>query len=41
LNVAGDFLVTTMIISPFAGAWMPNMVFILATIVLFLKMSRR
>ncbi len=41
LNIAGDFLVTTMIISPFAGAWMPNIVFILATIILFLKMSRQ
>lgn len=25
LNVLGEFLVTTLIISPFAGAWMPNL----------------
>ncbi|MDH5666953.1 MAG: LPS export ABC transporter permease LptF [Nitrospira sp.] len=41
LNIAGDFLVTTMIISPFAGAWLPNIVFVLATIALFVKMSRQ
>ena len=26
LNVLGEFLVTTLVISPFAGAWMPNIV---------------
>ena len=41
LNIAGDFLVTTMTISPFAGAWLPNIIFILATIVLFVRMSRQ
>ena len=41
LNIAGDFLVTTMMISPFAGAWLPNIIFILATIALFVKMSRQ
>ena len=41
LNVACDFLVTTMLISPFVGAWMPNIVFIVATIILFMKMSRQ
>jgi lipopolysaccharide export system permease protein len=41
LNVACDFLVTTMIIGPFAGAWMPNIIFILVTIALFAKMSRQ
>jgi len=41
LNIAGDFLVTTMIISPFAGAWLPDIVFVLATIALFVKMSRQ
>ncbi len=41
LNVACDFLVTTAWIGPFAGAWMPNIIFIAATIVLYLKMSRQ
>jgi lipopolysaccharide export system permease protein len=41
LNVACDFLVTTMLIGPFAGAWMPNIIFILVTIALFVKMSRQ
>jgi len=41
LNIAGDFLVTTMIISPFAGAWLHDIVFALATIALFVKMSRQ
>jgi lipopolysaccharide export system permease protein len=41
LNVACDFLVTTMVISPFAGAWGPNSVFVLVTVILFLKMSRQ
>jgi lipopolysaccharide export system permease protein len=26
LNVLGEFLVTTLVISPFVGAWMPNIV---------------
>jgi lipopolysaccharide export system permease protein len=26
LNVLGEFLVTTLVITPFAGAWMPNIV---------------
>ena len=41
LNVAGDFLVTTAWIGPFAGAWMPNIIFIAATIFMYLKMSRQ
>ncbi|WP_455242354.1 LPS export ABC transporter permease LptF [Petrachloros mirabilis] len=41
LNVACEFLVTTAIISPFAGAWMPNAVFFLLTGVWFYKMSRQ
>lgn len=40
VNVACDFLVTTLIIGPFAGAWLPNIVFFLITVGLFLKMSR-
>lgn len=41
LNVACDFLVTTAWIGPFAGAWMPNIIFIAATIFMYLKMSRQ
>ncbi len=39
VNVACDFLVTTLILPPFAGAWVPNGVFVLITVVSFLKMS--
>jgi lipopolysaccharide export system permease protein len=41
LNVACEFLVTTLVIPPFAGAWLPNGIFILVTIVSFLKVSRQ
>ncbi len=41
LNVACEFLVTTLVIPPFAGAWLPNAVFVVVTIVAFLKMSRQ
>jgi lipopolysaccharide export LptBFGC system permease protein LptF len=30
-----------MLIGPFAGAWMPNIIFILVTFALFAKMSRQ
>ena len=39
LNIACEFLVTTLWISPFAGAWMPNGLFTLLTAWLFWKMS--
>lgn len=39
LNVACEFLVTTLWISPFAGAWLPNGLFMLLTIWLFWNMS--
>jgi lipopolysaccharide export system permease protein len=41
LNVACEFLVTTVIIPPFAGAWLPNAVFLLATVIWFANMNRR
>lgn len=41
VNVACDFLVTTLVIGPFAGAWIPDLVFVLITIALFIKMSRQ
>lgn len=40
LNIACEFLVTTAMISPFAGAWLPNGLFSLVTILWFYKMSR-
>lgn len=41
LNVACEFLVTTLVLPPFAGAWMPNGIFVLITIFSFLKVSRQ
>ncbi len=41
LNVGCDFLVNTMVITPFAGAWMPTVLFVLITSALFFKMSRQ
>jgi lipopolysaccharide export system permease protein len=41
LNVASEFLVTTSVIPPFAGAWMPNGIFALVTVLWFFNMSRR
>jgi lipopolysaccharide export system permease protein len=41
LNVACEFLVTTATVPPFAGAWLPNGIFTLTTVVWFYIMSRR
>jgi lipopolysaccharide export system permease protein len=41
LNVACEFLVTTLVIPPFAGAWLPNGIFAVVTVVSFLKVSRQ
>lgn len=41
VNVACELLVTSLIISPFAGAWMPNIIFLLLTGAWFYKMSRQ
>ncbi len=41
LNVACEFLVTTAVLPPFAGAWMPNGIFALVTIVSLYIMNRR
>ncbi|TKB62943.1 MAG: YjgP/YjgQ family permease [Nitrospira sp.] len=41
LNVGCDFLVTALILHPFAGAWLPNIIFIIITVALFLRMSRQ
>lgn len=40
LNVGCEFLVTTLVIPPFAGAWMPNVVFVLVTLGWFHAVSR-
>jgi lipopolysaccharide export system permease protein len=41
LNVGCEFLVTTLTLSPFVGAWMPNGLFMLITASAFWTMSRR
>lgn len=40
LNVVGEFLVTTLILHPFAGAWFPNVILLLITCILFYRASR-
>jgi lipopolysaccharide export system permease protein len=40
LNVGCDFLVTALLLPPLAGAWLPNIIFLVVTVVLFLRMSR-
>lgn len=40
LNIGCEFLVTTAAISPFAGAWLPNGIFTVVTLLWFYKMSR-
>jgi lipopolysaccharide export system permease protein len=41
MNVACEFLVTTLIIPPFAGAWGPNAVFVLVTLWWFYAVGRQ
>jgi lipopolysaccharide export system permease protein len=41
LNVLFEFFVTTRVIHPFAGAWLPNGLFFVATLVLFYRVNRR
>ena len=41
LNIACEFLVTTATLPPFAGAWIPNVIFAVTTIVWFSIMSRQ
>jgi lipopolysaccharide export system permease protein len=40
-NVLCEFLVTTQVLPPFVGAWLPNAVFLSVTLVLFYQMNRR
>lgn len=41
LNVLCEFLVTTLVLPPFAGAWLPNGLFAAITVVSFQYMNRR
>ena len=40
LNVVGEFFVTTLILHPFAGAWFPNIILLLITVILFYRASQ-
>ncbi|MBM4125170.1 MAG: LptF/LptG family permease, partial [Nitrospira sp.] len=40
LNVLCEFFVTTLVLSPFAGAWLPNIVFLVSGIVLFYRLNQ-
>ncbi|MDH4082370.1 MAG: LPS export ABC transporter permease LptF [Nitrospira sp.] len=41
LNVGCDFLVTALILHPFLGAWLPNIIFVMITVGMFVRMSRQ
>ncbi len=41
LNVAGEFLVTTLVVPPLVGAWLPNGIFFAVTVAAFVQMNRR
>lgn len=41
LNVLCEFFVTTLILPPFAGAWLPNALFLALTVALFYRVGRR
>ena len=41
LNIVGEFLVTKLILHPFAGAWFPNVILLFITIILFYRASQR
>ena len=41
MNVACEFLVTATVIPPFAGAWLPNIVFLIVTLWWFYRMSKQ
>jgi len=40
LNIVGEFLVTKLILHPFAGAWFPDIILLIITIILFYKASQ-
>lgn len=41
MNVLCEFFVTTLRLSPFAGAWLPNLSFLAITIILFHRINRQ
>jgi len=41
LNVGCDFLVTALVLHPFFGAWLPNIIFMVITVAMFVRMSRQ
>jgi lipopolysaccharide export system permease protein len=41
LNVLCEFFVTTLVLPPFAGAWLPNVLFFAVTVALFIRMNRQ
>ena len=41
MNVLGEFLVTTRVVHPFVGAWFPNVVTLVAAIVMYVRASRK
>ena len=41
LNVLCDFLVVTLVLPPFLGAWLPNILFLLMGSVVFYHVGRR
>lgn len=41
LNVLCEFFVTTLVLPPFAGAWLPNALFLAVTVALFVRMNRQ
>ena len=41
MNVACEFFVTATVIPPFAGAWLPNIVFLIVTLLWFYRMSKQ
>ena len=41
LNVFGEFMVTTRMVHPFVGAWFPNVITLVVTIVMYIRASRK
>jgi lipopolysaccharide export system permease protein len=41
LNVLCEFFVTTLVLPPFAGAWLPNAIFFTVAVALFIRMNRQ
>jgi lipopolysaccharide export system permease protein len=41
MNVTCEFLVTAAVIPPFAGAWLPNSIFLIITLLWFSRMSKQ